>query len=127
MYSLTIALTSGITQAFNLEKAHYTIGRGRNCDISITNHNFISRIHCTVVVAEVDSNPYCLLIDGDLVSGDRSLNGTWVNGQQITSTKLNHQDIITFGQNSTLPKITFYINDLDDGGETISHDKEVQD
>lgn len=125
MYSLIVALASGLTQTFHLEKAYYTLGRQSSCDISLTGNKFISRVHCTLVVVEEDSQTFCLLIDGSLVTGDRSFNGTWVNGQQITSHKLSHQDVITFGQSSAFPHITFYIDSLDNGGDTIQHEKEM--
>jgi pSer/pThr/pTyr-binding forkhead associated (FHA) protein len=124
MYVLSIVFASGLAQNFQLEKAYYTIGRGKNCDIHIANNRFISRVHSTLVIAEEEGRTCCLLIDGSLVSGDRSSNGTWVNGDRVNKVKLNHQDVITFGQGSILPSIVFYIEETDTGGDTIEHEKD---
>lgn len=126
MYTLVTTLQSGLTQKFNLENTLYTIGRSKNCDISFIENNFISRVHCSLIMSEENGSTFCLLIDGNLITREPSFNGTWVNGRLINkSVRLNHQDEITFGVGSSFPKLTFYIDELDNGGDTIQHEKEV--
>ena len=121
MFYLSVAIAPNIiTQVIYLEKSHYTIGRHSNCDIVLGGDRHISRIHCTLVVAEENFKSHCLLIDGSLL-GEASINGTWVNGARINKVKLKHQDVITFGGRSDSPRITFYC-EITEGGDTAAHE-----
>lgn len=56
-------------------------------------------------------DPYYVIKDGSL-NGDRSANGTWINGLNIVSKifPLTNQDELTFGQGLYYPKIIFSID-----------------
>lgn len=66
--------------------APYVIGRHEDCDLVLTGKN-VSRRH-----AEIRADA-----DGVFLADLASTNGTLVNGHQITSQRLVHNDIITVG------------------------------
>jgi pSer/pThr/pTyr-binding forkhead associated (FHA) protein len=102
---------------------------GRNPPVSSINtiaiiNKFVSKTHCTLILMPPDDEhhfSYYVVKDGNIFTGDKSTNGTWVNGLRIahdseekqdalwlTSVELRHRDIITFGS-SKAPKAIFEI------------------
>lgn len=110
---------------------------GRNPPDSIINsivivNKFISKTHCTLILMPPDDEhhfPHYVIKDGNIFTGDRSTNGTWVNGLKIvsdseeqvdglylTSIELRHQDVITFGSNQA-PKAIFEVVGIEEQGK----------
>lgn len=90
---LSLKIKSGTLggKSFELGEGTLTIGRSENCKvrfdpfsekIASKNHAFIER-----------------KLDGYYLTDYNSTNGTFVNGQKITTTKLNSGDTVHFGKN----------------------------
>ncbi|NJM66731.1 MAG: EAL domain-containing protein [Acaryochloris sp. RU_4_1] len=81
-----------------LEESSYFLGRDTTNSI-VVRSNGISRQHALFLrVTGADPNSYgFMLIDGNL-QGEPSTNGTSINGERSTSSKLNHGDKIVFGR-----------------------------
>jgi pSer/pThr/pTyr-binding forkhead associated (FHA) protein len=62
------------------------IGRGMSADVRLDDPT-VSRRHA--LVAQRDGE--CVLLD------DRSMNGTWLNGERIQEARLQHGDLIELG------------------------------
>ena len=85
---------------FPLEKAIYSLGRDRECNIRLMSQ-FVSRRHATLVRMVRDyntygSNYYYRIVDGD-AKGKPSANGLMINGRKIPVHNLNNEDEIVFG------------------------------
>jgi pSer/pThr/pTyr-binding forkhead associated (FHA) protein len=112
-YFITICLAPGqISTALELTNSIYLIGRNSNCAITVIDPR-VSRVHCCLILMPPDffsPYPYYVLKDGGL-NGDKSANGTWVNGQNIINKifPLNNHDELTFGQGLYYPKVFFSI------------------
>jgi hypothetical protein len=76
----------GGTQLVALQERTTHIGRGLTADIRIDDHR-VSRLH-----ASISQYP-----GGARVLDGRSLNGTFVNGQQVVWAELRHGDVIVLG------------------------------
>jgi hypothetical protein len=76
----------GSTQLVALQEKTTHIGRGLTADIRIDDHR-VSRLH-----ASISQYP-----GGARVLDGRSLNGTFVNGQQVVWAELRHGDVIVLG------------------------------
>lgn len=76
----------GGTQLVALQEKTTHIGRGLTADIRIDDHR-VSRLH-----ASISQHP-----GGARVLDGRSLNGTFVNGQQVVWAELRHGDVIVLG------------------------------
>ena len=87
---------AGDLRTFKLTKACHTIGRSDKADIFLDGHG-CSRHHATLVrMGEGKSTTY-LLVDGNPRRSKPSTNGTYINGERITSRLLRHKDRIFFG------------------------------
>ncbi len=84
-----------------LEESSYFLGRDTTNSIVVRSKG-ISRQHALFLrVTNADPNSYgFMLIDGNL-QGEPSTNGTAVNNEKCSSTKLKHGDIIVFGRQMT--------------------------
>jgi len=87
MARLVISDPAGETQIFELSGSTVTMGRADSNEL-VLNHASVSRHHARITVLPGDTT---LLIDLG------SLNGTFVNGQQIQEYRLANQDRITIG------------------------------
>jgi hypothetical protein len=82
-----LALEDGtVTRLLRLEDNVNHVGRGSEANIRLDEHR-VSRSHAVLV----RHGRYCRLLD------NRSSNGTFVNGRQITSTNLEDGDVILVG------------------------------
>lgn len=124
-YSLTVSLHEGTTTKYPLQSS-CTIGRHSTCGVQLSS-KFISRVHATLILMPPDlesDRSYYVIKDGHIM-GEKSINGTWVNGEAIARlTKLKHQDVITFGT-SEYPRAIFLddcANNEPDSG-TIEHER----
>ena len=142
IYTLSVQMPETNTPASTYElDGNYLIGRSSFCDIVIPN-KFVSGVHCTLILMPPDSEHhffYYVIKDGNIYTGDRSLNGTWVNGLQvvsefehkrnqlsITSVELRHEDVIAFGGKQA-PKAVFKVQDLEglEGDETGTFSEDI--
>ena len=87
MARLTINTPTGQTQLFEIRGSIINIGRGATNDL-VLNHPSVSRHHARLTVLPGDTT---LLIDLG------SLNGLFVNGQQVQEFKLADQDRVGIG------------------------------
>src|SRR5688572_6957362 len=78
-------------RTFELASGFLTIGRGPNCSIRFdpTIERIASKQHAFVEART----------DGFYLSDNKSLNGTFVNGQRIERTRINSGDQLQFGRN----------------------------
>ncbi|MFL6374632.1 MAG: FHA domain-containing protein, partial [Pyrinomonadaceae bacterium] len=78
---------------FDLETGFLTIGRSSTSSVRFDpeTERIASKQHCFIEARA----------DGFYITDNGSTNGTFVNGQQITTQKLNHGDHIQFGRNGT--------------------------
>ncbi|HEY9618496.1 MAG TPA: FHA domain-containing protein [Microcoleaceae cyanobacterium] len=84
-------------RAYRLDRNIYLIGRSQKADIQIFDSK-TSRIHSTLIkVNHSGGDHHYRLVDGDARRGRLSQNGTYLNGQPITSKNLTNKDRITFG------------------------------
>jgi pSer/pThr/pTyr-binding forkhead associated (FHA) protein len=82
-----LALEDGdITRLLRLEDNITHVGRGTDTQVRLDEHR-VSRSHAVLV----RHGRYCRLLD------NRSSNGTFVNGRQITATNLEDGDVIRVG------------------------------
>ncbi|HEX8288451.1 MAG TPA: PrsW family glutamic-type intramembrane protease [Pyrinomonadaceae bacterium] len=89
--SLTITSGSLARQKYDLESGFLTIGRGENCSVRLDpqTERIASKQHAFIEAKA----------DGFYLTDNQSTNGTFHNGQQIQSVKLNNSDTIQFGKN----------------------------
>lgn len=84
-------------RAYRLDRNIYFVGRSQKADIQISDSK-TSRIHSTLIkVNHADGDHHYRLVDGDARQGTVSQNGTYLNGQLISSKNLSNKDRITFG------------------------------
>ena len=78
---------------FDLETGFLTVGRSSNSSVRFDpeTERIASKQHCFIEARS----------DGFYITDNNSTNGTFVNGQPITTQKLNHGDHIQFGRNGT--------------------------
>lgn len=85
------------------------VGRGSRCKIYI-NNGCISRVQCGIYLRKNDDDSkQWLLVDGNLVTGRASQNGTFLNGKRLKNDRaytLKNQSKITFG-GQNFPLIVF--------------------
>lgn len=90
---LTITIDAGTLagRSFELETGFLSIGRGENCSIRFDplGERIASKQHAFVETRA----------DGYYITDNQSTNGTFLNGQLITSAKLNNGDAVQFGKN----------------------------
>ena len=91
MFRITLSLAGNVVRKYPFEKDKITVGRDAECDISIDNVA-VSRTHATVTAAEGQ------FILEDLQSG----NGTFVNGEKISTQALQSGDAFVIGKYSLL-------------------------
>jgi adenylate cyclase len=96
MFSLRIQEPGGKLFVHRLNKTETSIGRDQNNDLTL-NDPRISRRHALICMAE----------DGVIVRDLKSGNGTFINNQRITETKLNREDQIRIGD----CRLTFFIEE----------------
>ncbi len=91
--SLTIKSGTLLGRKFDLSEGFLTIGRGDNCGVRFDPfaENIASKQH-----AFIESKP-----DGFYITDYNSTNGTFLNGQKISTAKLNSGDVIQFGKNGS--------------------------
>ena len=79
--------SDGGTQEFLLREGRHQVGRQDTCAVAVLDRQ-VSRLHAIVQVTPT----------GTMVEDQKSANGTFVNGQRIsTPTPLQHGDRVTFG------------------------------
>lgn len=82
----TVRLRSA-AQEFVLREGRHQVGRQDTCAVAVLDRQ-VSRLHAIVEVTAT----------GTMVEDQKSANGTFVNGQRIsTPTSLQHGDRVTFG------------------------------
>lgn len=90
---LTITIDAGTLagRSFELETGFLSIGRGENCSIRFDplGERIASKQHAFIETRA----------DGYYITDNQSTNGTFLNGQLITSAKLNNGDTVQFGKN----------------------------
>lgn len=146
-YTLSILPPGGENIAIHELNDNYLIGRNppsTAINSIVIPNGFVSKTHCTLILMPPDDEhhfSYYVLKDGNIFTGDRSTNGTWVNGLRIaneleeqqnglwlTSIELRHQDVITFG-GSKAPKAVFGIEGIEevegDGTGTFSAEIDI--
>ncbi|MDA3961591.1 MAG: FHA domain-containing protein [Planctomycetota bacterium] len=89
MAKVTVLFGNDPQGEFPLEKAEHTIGRARDCDILVDNLG-VSRHHCSIVQ---DGDGWAIVDKG-------SNNGTFLNGAQVKTQTLKHEDRIVLGKYS---------------------------
>lgn len=89
MAKVTVMFGSDAQGEFPLDKDENTVGRATTCDIMVDNLG-ISRHHCSIIR---QGNGFAAVDKG-------SNNGTYVNGQRITTQPLKHNDRIVMGKHS---------------------------
>lgn len=96
---LRLTINSGTLagRVFELESGFLTVGRGENCSIRFDPRaeRIASKQHAYVEARS----------EGFFLTDNKSLNGTFVNGQQIETTKLNPGDTIQFGRNGVTASV----------------------
>jgi RsiW-degrading membrane proteinase PrsW (M82 family) len=82
---------------FDLETGFLTIGRSATSSVRFDpeTERIASKQHCFIEART----------DGFYITDNGSTNGTFVNGQQVTTQKLNHGDHIQFGRNGTTGQV----------------------
>ncbi|MBV9242461.1 MAG: PrsW family intramembrane metalloprotease [Acidobacteria bacterium] len=82
---------------FDLETGFLTIGRSATSSVRFDpeTERIASKQHCFI-----EARP-----DGFYITDNNSTNGTFVNGQQITTQKLDHGDQLQFGRNGTTGQV----------------------
>src|SRR3982751_6888340 len=97
---LQLRINSGTLagQTYDLETGFMTIGRSDTCTVRFDpqTERIASKQH-----AFIEAKP-----DGYYVTDNQSTNGTFVNGQQVSSQKLNSGDGIQFGSNGATATVT---------------------
>jgi hypothetical protein len=85
-------------RAFVLTRILYKVGRAEQSDIQIIGKE-VSRNHATLLRVPLEHGgfAYCL-VDGDSRTKKPSSNGTYVNGNRITTHQLKNNDLIVFSQ-----------------------------
>jgi len=85
-------------RSFELETGFLTIGRGETCSVKFdaNSERIASKQH-----AFIEAHA-----DGFYLTDNKSTNGTFVNGQKITSVKLATGDRLQFGQNGISASVT---------------------
>lgn len=96
-------------RAITLENSAYSLGREPSCSIRL-NHPTVSRHHAMLirVFDEVSRTHIYQLFDGTQ-RGERSRNGTRVNGRMIFCHRLRDGDVIELG---TGTKVHYYVRSL---------------
>src|SRR6476619_3305810 len=96
---LTVTLNDGTLagRVYELESGFLTIGRGENCSIRFDPkiERIASKQHAFI---EAKS-------DGFLITDNKSLNGTFVNGEKIERTRIQSGDSIQFGRRGVMASV----------------------
>lgn len=100
---LNLAINSGSLAGrhYELESGFLTIGRGDNCSVRFdpVGERIASKQHAFIEAKA----------DGYYLTDNKSTNGTYLNGQQITaSSKLNAGDTIQFGANGVTATVNIH-------------------
>jgi len=106
MNELIVKFPDGITRSFTLKPGKYLIGRLAPADIVLSDPKVSSR-HAEIIFAN----------DSVLIKDLDSVNGTFVNNQEISEKKLSDQDII---------RISKYLIVLKRNGESKQHLKPTE-
>ncbi len=95
---LTIESGSLAGQTFDLMSGFITIGRSDNCSVRFDplNEKIASKQHAFIEAKD----------DGFYLTDNSSTNGTFVNGEQIQTAKLNSGDTIQFGRNGNTARVS---------------------
>jgi predicted component of type VI protein secretion system len=92
MAKIQVFFGGSLQSEFPLEaREEYSVGRAPDCDIVIDNLA-VSRRHCLFKSAH----------DQWMIEDNQSANGTFVNGQRVSSQPLKHQDRIVVGKHTLL-------------------------
>jgi pSer/pThr/pTyr-binding forkhead associated (FHA) protein len=89
MAKVTVLFGNDPQAEYTLEQPEYTIGRARDCHILVDNLG-VSRHHCSIVQ---DGDGWAIVDKG-------SNNGTFLNGAQVDTQTLKHDDRIVLGKYS---------------------------
>lgn len=91
MAKITVMFGSDPQGEYPLDKDEISIGRATTCDVVVDNLG-VSRHHCSVIKHG----------DGWAAVDKGSNNGTYVNGQRITTQPLKHNDRVVMGKHSLI-------------------------
>ncbi len=89
---LTVQNGDKAGQVFLLQKENTTLGREASCDIVLANDPSVSRLHAYIAGGAA----------GFVLQDNQSANGTWVNGQRVSTWQLTAGDNIQMGQTMLL-------------------------
>src|SRR6476620_10990795 len=96
---LHLTINSGTLagQHFELESGFLTIGRGETCSIRFDpmSERIASKQHAFIEAK----------VDGYYITDNKSTNGTYVNGRQVSFEKLKSGDQIQFGTNGVTASV----------------------
>lgn len=99
---LTITIDAGTLagHSYELESGFLSIGRGETCSIRFDplGERIASKQHAFVEARA----------DGFYITDNQSTNGTYLNGQLISSAKLNNGDTVQFGKNGVVATVRIY-------------------
>jgi len=115
---LTVNSGTLASQSFELESGFLTVGRGDTCSIRFDplNERIASKQH-----AFIEAKP-----DGYYLTDNNSTNGTFLNGRQVQTAKINSGDTIQFGKNGITANVR-----IDDGvtlgAEAAAHGQSFRD
>ena len=96
---LRLTLTSGSLagRSFELETGFLTIGRGDTCNVRFDplTERIASKQHAFIEACS----------DGFYLSDNNSTNGTFLNGERVTSAQLHSGDEVRFGKNGVVARV----------------------
>lgn len=99
---LTITIDAGTLagHSYELESGFLSIGRGETCSIRFDplGERIASKQHAFVEARA----------DGFYITDNQSTNGTFLNGQLISSARLNNGDTVQFGKNGVVATVRIY-------------------
>ncbi len=95
---LTVDTGTLAGKVYELESGYLTIGRGENCSIRFDprTERIASKQHAFIEAKT----------DGFYLSDNKSLNGTFVNGERVEQTRINSGDGLQFGRNGATASVT---------------------
>jgi len=90
MAVLNLLVDDVVVKSFPLEKSGMTIGRSPGCDIQIEESSVSSK-HSRI---EMTPNPIVAALTDIFIEDLGSMNGTWVNDEQVSRQQIQNKDRI---------------------------------
>jgi pSer/pThr/pTyr-binding forkhead associated (FHA) protein len=88
MAVLNLLVDDVVVKSFPLEKKAITIGRSPGCDIQIEESS-VSSEHVRI---EMFANPFVAVLTDIFIEDLGSMNGTWVNDEQVSRQLIQNKD-----------------------------------